>query len=163
MIQTAADLYEKSKQVYEKLGIVYDSSELLSNYIATVSNQAYRLVLSDNFDKENQKELARQRNCYLEEIMTHERLPEIQKFLAVVAFDSPANIERYNALIRSLSHPNKEESELELDHLRSELKRYIAENQSFLGIKRSTILLVGNVKRKLHIRTRLKSIFQYKE
>lgn len=148
MVQTARDLYEKSKATYNEKNIHYNPTELLVNYIAVVSNQAYKIALSGNLDKENLNELLKQRKMYLPTILNNDAVTLVQKVRAIMAFDSPVSVELFNDIER-MYDTKIHTHNLEIIRLGAEMIRLQAENQEFLGLKRSAKLFAGNIKRKV--------------
>lgn len=169
MLQTPRNLYEKSKEYYESKKIKYDKDELLIHYVYFIGRCAYKLAMSGGIDKENQQELAKQRDMYMQKILNRDGLLGEFKIRAVVAYDSPIHIgiiddvdkkqrERVHSLNGELNWLRGELNLLrgEFNSLQAQKDALLEEHAQFFGVKRSAKLFAGNVKRKLRIRTRIR-------
>lgn len=157
MIQTAGDLYKKSKIFYDKHGIQYDDGELALNYVAILHKHISKLIDCGGFNDDNRRSLAKQ-----EEYFTHVYKAldsDYYKVMAVILFNAPDYIGDYTKLIQAYE---SEKSILlsDLTMLRGENASLRKENEDFLGVKRSARLFAGNIKRKVRIRTRLRNLRQ---
>lgn len=157
MIQTARDLYEKTKALYEEKGIEYNDDELLIYYIYFSSRCAYMLSRDGKLDAANKKELDAQKVDYLDRILASERVLDIQKVRAVLTYSAPS----YREFMNNLEDTFKDavfNRDLALQGILGELTALRAEKEQFMGIKRSARLFAGNVKRRLRVRTRVRNL-----
>ena len=155
MIQTARDLYEKSKELYNEKGIDFNDDELLIYYIYFSSRCAYMLSRDGMLDDANKKELESQKKDYLDRILASERVLDIQKVRALLTFNAPSHRELMNKLEDSFKE-HVIGRDVALQGILGELNALREEKEQFMGIKRSARLFAGNVKRRLRIRTRVR-------
>ena len=158
MLRTVSDLYNNSINLYLSEGIKYDNSALLANYIALLRKQIKQLLASGNFDDANTQELQSQKKENLNKIIEQKSLTDIEKLSAIATFDSPKYIDlalsAENSYRNLLSSYNVDKADLlrTIDDLRTQ-------HAQFMGIKRSSKLLAGNIKRRIKLRTRIRSHF----
>lgn len=153
MIQTASDLYERSIEVFTKNRIKYNINDLLYKYIIMLDAQITSICKHDNIGR-NQEELRRQAEVYVPLIRDNKELTYEHRIRALFALNMPELLYVYNNYLINTDHEvnklhDKNETLIrENSNLLDEVNRLSREIQSFMSVKRSARLLLGNIKRR---------------
>lgn len=153
MIQTASDLYERSIEVFTKNRIKYNINDLLYKYIIMLDAQITSICKHDNIGS-NREELRRQAEVYIPLIRDNKKLTYEHRIRALFALNMPDLLYIYNSYLINTDHEvnklhNQNETLIrENNTLVAEVNRLSGEIQSFMSVKRSARLLLGNIKRR---------------
>lgn len=159
LLRTAADLYEKSLEVYEGMNIAYDNDILINRYLFMVEKFVNQLITQGSLDHANKVELNRQYDKYFEKVYNNPIITERRKMGAAIVLKAPELLSMFNEFVVNQELVN-ENKIAELDKLEKENSSLNLEISRFLGVKRSARLFAGNIKRKIRIRTRLRHIIK---
>lgn len=147
ILATAADLYEATADIFSKNKIQYDETLLLDRYVWMLNRFIGNLLKNDELDEKNRHELERQSKMYLPRILKS-RLSESQKLRVSILYG--ATLESGVLLNDMIDNNNRANTEFE--HLNRRIADLEIKITSFLSIKRSARLLLGNIKRNIKAR-----------